>query len=156
MRRKDREVTDQNRIGEILKRCEICRVGFCDQGEVYIVPLNFGLDERDGRWIFYFHGAKEGRKMALVAQNPRVGLELETGYRVRGGEVACEWTASFESVIGNGVASVVTDREEKIHGLRRIMAQVSGKVHWDFAEKMLEAVCVWKIEVDCLSCKVHE
>ena len=42
MRRKDREVTDEARIDEIISRCNCCRIGFNDSGEVYIVPLNFG------------------------------------------------------------------------------------------------------------------
>ena len=46
MRRKDREVTDEARIDEIISRCTCCRIGFNDSGEVYIVPLNFGYVTR--------------------------------------------------------------------------------------------------------------
>lgn len=46
MRRKDREVTDEARIDEIISRCTCCRIGFNDSGEVYIVPLNFGYVKR--------------------------------------------------------------------------------------------------------------
>lgn len=47
MRRKDREVTDEAKIDEIISRCNCCRIGFNDSGEVYIVPLNFGFVKRD-------------------------------------------------------------------------------------------------------------
>ena len=39
MRRKDREITDEAKIDEIISRCNCCRIGFNDSGEVYIVPL---------------------------------------------------------------------------------------------------------------------
>ena len=35
MRRKDREVTDEARIDEIISRCNCCRIGFNDSGEVH-------------------------------------------------------------------------------------------------------------------------
>lgn len=66
MRRQDREVTDSARIREIISSCSVCRLGFCDGDEVYIVPLNFGYEEVDGKYVFYFHGAKAGRKAELI------------------------------------------------------------------------------------------
>ncbi|RAZ95235.1 pyridoxamine 5'-phosphate oxidase family protein, partial [Klebsiella oxytoca] len=61
MRRTDREVTDPVKIREIITSCDCCRLGFCDGERAYVVPLDFGFEERDGRYTFYFHGAKEGR-----------------------------------------------------------------------------------------------
>ena len=42
MRRTDREITDAEKITQIIQTCHCCRLGFCDNGAVYIVPLNFG------------------------------------------------------------------------------------------------------------------
>ena len=66
MRRKDREVTDPVKIREIITACNCCRLGFRDGGRAYIVPMDFGFAETDGRWTFYFHSAKEGRKIDLL------------------------------------------------------------------------------------------
>ena len=63
MRRKNREVTDRARIEEIIRSCHVCRLGFVDDGRAYIVPMNFGYVEEDGKYVFYFHSAKEGRKI---------------------------------------------------------------------------------------------
>ena len=57
MRRKDREVTDSMKIENIISRCTCCRIGFHDDGEVYIVPLNFGYETKGDAYIFYFHNA---------------------------------------------------------------------------------------------------
>ena len=75
MRRKDREITDEAKIDEIISRCNCCRIGFNDSGEVYIVPLNFGYVKQDGRRTFYFHSAKDGRKIDLVKEGYEVGFE---------------------------------------------------------------------------------
>ena len=57
MRRSDREITDPARIAGIISRCACCRVGFCDDGEVYIVPLNFGYETKDGAYVFSYNGS---------------------------------------------------------------------------------------------------
>ena len=59
MRRSDREITDADRITEIIEECKIMRIGFNDNEEVYIVPLNYGHEETDGKHYFYFHGQKQ-------------------------------------------------------------------------------------------------
>ena len=42
MRRKDREITDGEKIREIIEGCDCLRLGLCDDEGMYIVPLNFG------------------------------------------------------------------------------------------------------------------
>ena len=42
MRRTEREITDLNKIKEIIENNQCCRLGFIDHGSVYIVPLNYG------------------------------------------------------------------------------------------------------------------
>ena len=41
MRRKDREITDRDCIDDIIEACDCCRLGFCDEGEPYIVPVSY-------------------------------------------------------------------------------------------------------------------
>ncbi|MCH5324920.1 MAG: pyridoxamine 5'-phosphate oxidase family protein [Eubacterium sp.] len=159
MRRKDREVTDPSKIEDIISRCTCCRIGFNDGGEVYIVPLNFGYTAKDNTYTFYFHGAKEGRKAELINSSPHVGFEMDTDaavYSLGEPDVACKYTARFQSIIGNGVISTVSDTDEKLLGLSLIMEHSAGKREWKFDEKMLNAVAVFKLEVTKLSCKEHE
>ncbi len=61
MRRKDREVTDQKKIEEIIQACDCCRIGLADDGKAYIVPLSFAYVREGGKGCFYFHGASRGR-----------------------------------------------------------------------------------------------
>ena len=159
MRRADREITDINEIMAVIKSCSCCRLGFNDNGEVYIIPLNFGFEFKSSKIIFYFHGAKEGRKIGLIENSPQVGFELDTNHRVYSLHVdgtACDYTAAYKSVIGTGKVSIVSDYEEKIHGLNLLMEQSTGKRDWAFDDKMLNSVAVFKLEADKISCKEHK
>lgn len=68
MRRKDREVTELEAVMEIIRQCDVLRLGLADGDYPYIVPMNFGWEEKGGRLYFYLHGAAEGRKAELLRQ----------------------------------------------------------------------------------------
>ncbi|MDO4333698.1 MAG: pyridoxamine 5'-phosphate oxidase family protein [Eubacteriales bacterium] len=155
MRRKDREVTDSGRIREIISACKCCRLGFCDDGKVYIVPLNFGYEECEGRYIFYFHGAKEGRKIDLIEKTHYAGFEMDANAEVYGKDTACTYTSRFQSVVGGGEVGFVENAEEKKRALRAIMRHNTGRADWEFQENMINAVCVFRLTVEELSCKEH-
>lgn len=155
MRRKDREVTDPMRIADIVSRCTCCRIGFYDDGEVYIVPLNFGYERINDTYVFFFHGAKEGRKIELIKKSPNVGFELDTDHLLHTADTACKCSAHYQSVIGNGVLRIVSESEEKKLGLSLIMEHNTGKREWNFDEKMLNTVSVFKLVVHKMSCKEH-
>ena len=155
MRRKDREILNPDLIREYIHQCEICRIGFNDDGEVYIVPLNFGVEEENGGYTFYFHGAQEGRKIDLIRKNPAVGFEMDCYFKLVTGEKGHDCTARFRSIIGNGNMEIVEDPEEKIRGLKSLMLHHTGRADWDFDPKMVNAVCVFKLTVEKLSCKEH-
>lgn len=156
MRRKDREVTDSEKIFAILEKCHCCRIGFNDNGRVYIVPLNFGYVREEDRCVFYFHSAKEGRKIDLIGQSPEVRFELDTDYQLHEAATACNFSARFQSIIGSGTVQMVEDPEEKRVGLLAVMRHTAGSDEWGFSEKMLQAVAVFKLTVTEWSCKVHE
>ena len=155
MRRKDREVTDKSKIRTIIDHCHCCRIGFHDDGEVYIVPMNFGYTYENDKYTFYFHGAQVGRKVELMKKSPYVGFEMDTNYQLTEGDAACEYSARFQSVIGNGNISIVTDMEEKREGLQIVMEHNTGKRDWEFPENMLKKVGVFKLEVTDLACKEY-
>ena len=77
MRRIDREVTDKTAIEEFIKKEQILRVAFYEDGEIYIVPVNYGYTRENDRYSFYFHGAMAGRKYELSKSGPAVGFEID-------------------------------------------------------------------------------
>ncbi len=119
MRKAAREITELSEIAEVLSRCDTMRIGICDAGEVYIVPLSFGYEVLEGKIAVYFHGAKAGRKAELLKSLPRVCVEADLchGFPSNGhGGYTCD----YESVIGNGFVELL-DGEEAEKGIRLLM-----------------------------------
>jgi len=155
MRRKDREVVDNIKINEIISSCYCCRLGFNDNGKIYIVPLSFGYEENNGNRVFYFHSAKEGRKIDLISKTHYAGFELDINYELLTSEIACKHSAKFQSIIGSGKVMFIENTEEKKRALQLIMYRNTKKDDWEFSSIMLNTVTVFKLEVEDLSCKEH-
>lgn len=153
MRRNDREIADKKAIEQFIAEEQILRIAFYDDGDIYIVPVNYGYLYENDAYTFYFHGAKAGRKFELSKSNPKVGFEIDGKYKLIGGDVACDFTAAFQSVVGTGNLCLVADMAEKILGLNTIMKQTTKKENWTYEDKMLEAVAIFRLDVDKLSCK---
>ena len=121
MRRKDRAVTSPSEIVEIMSRCEVLHLAIAAQPAPYLLPVNFGM-EPDGMTL-YVHGAMEGTKYDLLAKNDQVGFEMECTSGLVLDEASHSCTMNYESVMGWGTVSEVTDLDGKLHALDRIMRQ---------------------------------
>lgn len=152
MRRKDRQVTDMERIKECLDKSEVLHVAFADSEVPYVVPVNFGYDFEGDRLVLYYHGASEGRKAELALKSPGAGFCMETSAETVSADTACGFTEHFLSVIGNGTVSVLTDSADKRKGLNCIMLKASGK-EWDYPEEVLNITNVFRIDVTDYTCK---
>lgn len=155
MRRKDREVTDYEKMLEIVNACDCCRLGLVDEEGAYIVPLNFGYENRKGELILYFHSANEGKKITLVKQQGRAFFEMDTKHGLVEGKAACAYSYLFQSVMGRGKIELLQSYEEKVYGLKAVMAHYSDKEDWSFPEKMINGMAVMKLTVSEWSCKEH-
>lgn len=155
MRRKDREIKDYQKMLQILDQCDCIRIGFQEIEGTYILPLNFGYESKEGQLIFYFHGAREGKKVDLTRQQKVVGFELDTKHELVENEIACGYSYLFQSIIGKGTLEILEDKEEKVHGLTKIMNHYSKKDDWKFAPQMIESVNVWRLIATEWSCKEH-
>ena len=107
MRRHEREVTDIQEINEVLEKSFVLHVGFNDEGRVYIVPVNFGFEEKDKNYVLYFHGARDGRKFNLISAGGIAGFECETDFELKAGKTACDYSAYYSSIIGEGICSIM-------------------------------------------------
>jgi nitroimidazol reductase NimA-like FMN-containing flavoprotein (pyridoxamine 5'-phosphate oxidase superfamily) len=142
MRKTDREIKDRKDIDGIIGRCRVCHLALCDDGQPYVVPLNFGYD---GSFL-YFHAAPEGRKIDILRKNNKVCFEFAILQSITESEKACKWGAKYESVIGSGTAKILEDLEAKINALEWIMRQYgSGKR--DFAEEILKKTLIFCVQV---------
>ncbi len=148
MRKAEREIMDQGELEEVIRRAEVCRLAMVDDGEPYIVPMNFGY--RDG--CLYFHCAKEGRKLDVLRENPKVCFELEADVRLVRGESPCKWSTSYESVIGWGTADIIMDEKEVKRGLEFLMAHYT-EGPFDFDPRSLSLTALIKVKVERMTGK---
>lgn len=163
MRRADREVSDPAQVAAIVASCKIIRIAYMDAEGLTIVPMNFGyVSEGIGnatRPTFYFHSAPIGRKIdAIKAAGNKlsVAFEMETDCEVVAGRVPCNWGEAFKSVVGTGVASIVSDLDESRLALEMLMRQQTGMEHVEFTDQQVRSVTVWKVESDYVTAKVRE
>lgn len=54
MRRKDREITDKNEIMDIIDRSKVIRIAFTGEEYPYVLPFNFGYEERTAECTFIY------------------------------------------------------------------------------------------------------
>lgn len=143
MRRSDRAITDPQELESVLREAAVCRMGLCDEGKPYVVPMNYGY--RDGS--VFLHSATEGRKIEILRRNPNVCLEFEKDVELVPAEAACSFSMKYRSVIASGKAVFLEGTEEKSFGLNAIMLQVTGR-EFVFPPQALEKIVVLRVDLE--------
>lgn len=158
MRRKDREVTTLSEIDDILQKSHVIHLGIHAGDYPYVVPTNYGYElDSAGHLTLYIHGAPAGRKVDLLAQDGRVGFEIDDGGSLMKSETsdASENSWWYHSVIGTGTAEQITEPDEKVIGLERLLIHETNHV-WDAPDDHdLAYVNLYRITVKDYSAKAH-
>lgn len=147
MRRKDRELSKEEAI-DIIKKCDVCRIGLVDEDKPYVVPMNFGYTYEDEKLCLYFHCASEGRKLDLINKNNKICFEMDCSHKLITADIACNYTMEFESVIGSGVINVITEKDHKLAALNYIMRKYSDDISFSYDEKYVNIITILKLSVD--------
>jgi uncharacterized protein len=152
VRRKDREITDRAEMEAILGDAQVCRLGMADGMEPYVVPLCFAYVADDN--AIYFHSAREGKKIGMLARNPHCCVEVDICDGPIPDKSPCIWEFRYKSVICTGTAHVLTDSKEKNRALNCIIRHYGDMDH-QFTDEELERVCVVKIVIGEMTGKKH-
>ena len=154
MRRKDREITDKNEIMDIIGRSKVIRIAFTGEEYPYVLPFNFGYEEKNGSLSLFFHCTREGRKLDILQNRPEVSFEMDGDHVLLEGDAPCRYSYAYGCVMGRGVVEFLREDEEKMHALRRIMLHQTGR-DADFTPGMVRSVCVLCLKVEAISAKLH-
>ena len=151
MRRNDKEIKDKKCMEQILKKATVCRIALCDKNKPYIVPMNFGFNDK----FIYLHSAHEGRKIDLIRKNNNICFETDIVTEVISSDNACSWGMKYYSVIGSGKAHFIEDSNEKVNALDTIMQKYSHNSHksFEYSKEALDKTAVIKVEVESLTGK---
>ena len=152
MRRHDREITDKNEILEIMNLCDVCRLAFKDGAYPYILPLNFGIEEKDGHIILYFHSALEGYKTELIKRDNRVSFEMDCKHELKYDDEKGYCTMAYESVIGRGRIEVLPN-DEKENALRKIMGHYHHSEDTYFNPAAIPRTLVYMLMIEEMTAK---
>lgn len=115
MRRKDRQITDENELNEILTQGKYTIISMCRDNEPYIVTLSYGYDK--GKNVLYFHTGLKGLKIEFINSNSNVCATIIDD----GGYTMGECAHKYRSIVINGKISIVENLEEKKYGMEVIL-----------------------------------
>lgn len=144
--RREKLITDIDKVLEILDKSKIVHLGMVDGDEPYVVPMNYGYTYEDEKFTIWLHGATTGRKFDIIRKNPKVFFEMECDLMPFDGDVACRYGISYSSLMGKGIATIVEDSEEKQMALSILMKTQVNK-DFQFNEKLASVVGIIKVEV---------
>ena len=152
--KREREVTDQTAILEILEKSKVVNIAMIDGDEPYLVPMNYGYTMEEGKLTLYVHGATMGRKLDVLRANPKVFIELDCDRMPFDGKVACQYGMVYSSVMGKGKAVILEDPKEKMDALTILMKTQTGK-DFEFNERLVSIVSVIRIDVEEYTAKAR-
>jgi uncharacterized protein len=146
MRRNEREISEIDRIEEIIRKADVCRLAFANDNTPYIVTMNFGYSGLPDKQL-YFHCANEGRKLEMIRINSYVCFEMDVDHQIYGGINGCDWGMKYSSVIGYGYISIITEKEAVKTGLDCIMGHYSGQKDYTYDDKVLERSTILRLDI---------
>jgi len=149
MRRNDKEITDFAKIEDVIRKSTVCRLGLSKDDRAYIIPINFGYQDK----ALYFHSAKSGTKVEILKTNPKVCFEFDIDMGiVRMEESGCNWSNRYQSVIGFGTAVFIEDIEKKRDALDILMANYADE-KFDYPFSSIENTLIFKVEIESVTGK---
>jgi nitroimidazol reductase NimA-like FMN-containing flavoprotein (pyridoxamine 5'-phosphate oxidase superfamily) len=151
LRRKDREVVSEAWMEEVLSEGEWLVLSMEGRdGWPYSVPLNYGY--RGGE--LFFHGAREGAKIELLRENPKVFFTVVAGTELIRKSEPASFSMKYKSVAGTGIAEFIEDADEKREALRVLMRQFDGPTE-PLPDKIVAVTAVFKVKILSMTGKTN-
>ena len=146
MTKRERQITDPEQILDILNKGKVLHLGLCVDNEPYVVPMNYGYTMETGKLVIYLHSAVRGKKLDMIAVNPKVFFEIDCDVVPFDGVMPCQYGVTYSSVMGKGTAQIVEDVEEKKKAMSILMKTQTGK-DFSFVDRLVSMVAVIRIDV---------
>ena len=147
MTKRERQVTDEKQILEILDKGMVLHLGLAVNDEPYVVPMNYGYTMENGKLVIYLHSAVRGKKLDMMQANPKVFFAIDCDREPFEGKLPCQYGLVYSSVMGKGIATIVEDVEEKKQAMSILMKTQTGK-DFSFNDKLVSIVAVIRIDVE--------
>ena len=156
VRRKDREVVDEEWISGFLERAPQGVVATSDVHQPYLNPNLFVFDK--SRKAIYLHTARGGRTRTNIEKNPSVCFCVSEMGRLLPADVALEFSVEYASVIVFGSACIIADQAEAEYALQMLLDKyfphlVPDQDYRSITKEELNRTAVFKISIEEWSAK---
>lgn len=166
IRQKELVCTNKEKINLFLRTANTGFLGLADAHLPYVVPLNYVWTEQSE--TIYFHGAEDGRKISILAQNPHACFTVCENFGTMTDPVPAKTDTAYMSVMIFGTAEKVTNPEETIQAMQQLLNKyVPGYYERPLSSSHVEkyrsplgsSTAVFKIKMEEMSAKenhVHQ
>lgn len=138
-------------IGSFLRQARVGHIASARDGQPFLNPTTFWLDEENHQIIF--HSNITGRIRSNIEANPKVCFEASELGKLLPSNVALEFSLQFRSVVVFGQVRVITDREAARRGLygliRKYFPQMTpGREFREITDKELARTSIYAIQIE--------
>jgi nitroimidazol reductase NimA-like FMN-containing flavoprotein (pyridoxamine 5'-phosphate oxidase superfamily) len=149
MRRKEREITDRKEMEIILNEAQVLRLAMVDDGEPYLVAMNYAY--ADG--CIYMHSAREGKKIDILKKDGRVAFQTDIGAEIVIFEEAFRCSTKYKSVYGKGRAVLIDEKGEKKKVLDCIMERYTGRTGLEYPDEVMDMMVAIRVNIETMTGK---
>ena len=147
---------DWEAIAAVLRAGFLAHVGFCVDGQPFVIPTLYGWDEK--RQQLYLHGSAASRMLRQLETGAPMCVSVTLVDGLVLARSAFDHSMNYRSVVAFGTGRKVTDTEKKLECLR-VMSEHLLAGRWDEVrqpnEKELKATAVIEFSIDEASAKVR-
>jgi hypothetical protein len=154
VREAERGMYDRETVYHILDEGFICHVGFCVDGQPFVIPTSYGRKDAN----LYIHGSAASRMLRQMKEGVAVCVTVTLLDGLVLARSVFNHSMNYRSVMILGKATLVDDPSEKLAALR-ILSEHIIPGRWDDArqpnERELKATSVLRVPIEEFSAKVR-
>lgn len=156
VRRKDRELVEQEKICALLERARVGFIATAADNQPFLNPNFFWFDANARR--IYFHTALTGRTRTNIETNPNVCFCVAETGRLLPADTALEFSTEYSSVIVFGRGVLLDSEDEQRHALQGLLDKYFPTLKPDehyrgITRDEIERTSVFAIEIESWSGK---
>jgi hypothetical protein len=138
----------QNEIEELFSRATVGRLGSLNKdGYPYVLPMHFVYFNNK----IYMHGLPKGQKIDNLKSNNKVCFEIDEMISLiyDGVEMPCDVNTEFNSIITQGIATIIDNLDEKQIVLSKIVEKFTPHLmHKELPINMINGTAVIRIDIE--------
>ena len=131
-------------------------MGLANDNESYVVPLNFAFELVGGKALFYFHSAKEGKKITMIKNNNKCSFVLYNDLGVVLRKERNDATNYYRCVMGRGTIQEISDLWNKRQAAEKLGLKYGYDTELDISDEALNNTYFAKIIVEEMTAKANQ